>query len=133
MDQDSHSDAAAACSDLARRFCFAADEGDPDAVASLFSVQDVFEREGLTVRGRESILAMVRTRAPDLVTRHHLTTSRIETSGPDAASGRHYCIVYASGGEHDPTRPMVREYRDTYVREDGQWVIARRHVITPFP
>src|SRR3546814_9308754 len=53
--------------------------------------------------------------------RHHLTTSRIVSAGPDEATARTYFINYSDiGADH------AGVYVDLFRRIDGTWLIARR-------
>src|SRR3546814_15629684 len=53
--------------------------------------------------------------------RHHLTTSRIVSAGPDEATARTYFINYSDiGADH------AGVYVDRFRRIDGTWLIARR-------
>lgn len=121
-----------ACLTLVRQFCIFADEADAPRLAALFTADAVFERGELRIEGREGLEKMVRSRAADLVTRHLVTTSLVTSVDDTRASGRHYCLVYASGAGHDPSKPIVREYRDEYKLTDEGWRIAHRTVLTPF-
>lgn len=120
------------CVALVRQFCIFADEADAPSLAALFTADAVFERGELRVEGREALEKMVRSRAADVVTRHLLTTSFVTPADDKQANGRHYCLVYASGAGHDPSKPIVREYRDDYRLTDEGWRIAHRIVLTPF-
>jgi hypothetical protein len=61
-------------------------------------------------------------RRPTLV-RHNLTTSRIELTGPEAATGRSYFVVFTEIG---PDHAGV--YVDEFAKVKGSWRIARRQV-----
>ena len=131
MDQNEHADAVQGRSDLARRRCFATDDGDVSDIAVLFGEQGVFETNGLSVRGRQTILAMIRSRSAGVVMRHHLTTSRIEVLAPGEVMGRRSCLVCASGARHDPkparSANIATDMRGK--RDDGYQPSARRHAI----
>ena len=62
--------------------------------------------------------------APKFV-RHHLTTSRIEITGPDTAEGRSYFHVYTQVG---PDHMGV--YTDKYRKVGDRWLIAHRKIRT---
>lgn len=121
-----------ACITLVRQFCLVADAVDADAFALLFTEDGVFERGKLRVEGREGLAKMAAARPAGMITRHLLTTSFVQPVDADTATGTHYCLVYVGGGEHDPTKPIVREYRDSYRRTAQGWRIAHRSVLTPF-
>ena len=100
--------------------------------AAFFTSDATFERGDLRVKGQDGLKRMVAGRPADLKTRHLLTTSVIEENGDREATGRHYCLVFASGAEFDPSKPIVREYRDRYRLTGEGWRIASRTVFTPF-
>ena len=55
--------------------------------------------------------------------RHHLSTSRIEVTSPDAATGRTYWVAYTDiGPDH------CGYYLDTFRKVAEQWLIAHRKV-----
>jgi len=59
-------------------------------------------------------------RAPSFIS-HHLTTCRIDFTGPDTASARTYWLVTSVAGiDHNGY------YVDALKRVDGQWLIAHR-------
>src|SRR3546814_15954882 len=79
-------------------------------------------------RGRAGILAAMKRedlsffgpRRPSFM-RHHLTTSRIVSAGPDEATARTYFIYYSDiGADH------AGVYVDRFRRIAGTWLIARR-------
>lgn len=55
--------------------------------------------------------------------RHHLSTCRIDLTGPDSASGSTYWVAWTDvGPDH------AGYYLDTFRRVDGEWMIAHRRV-----
>lgn len=55
--------------------------------------------------------------------RHHLSTSRIDLTGPTSATARTYWTAWTDiGPDH------AGYYLDDFRREDGAWLIARRQV-----
>jgi hypothetical protein len=55
--------------------------------------------------------------------RHHLSTSKIDLTGPDAASGRTYWVAWTDiGPDH------AGYYLDSFRKVDGEWLIAHRRV-----
>ena len=55
--------------------------------------------------------------------RHNLTTSRIELTGPDTATGRNYFIVITDIG-----LDRTGVYHDRYRKVGGHWLIEHREV-----
>jgi hypothetical protein len=61
------------------------------------------------------------------VVRHHLTTSKIDFTGPTEATGRSYFLVLTDIGiDHSGV------YVDEYRRRDGRWWITKREVRIDF-
>lgn len=55
--------------------------------------------------------------------RHHLSTSKIDLTGPDSATARTYWVAWTDiGPDH------AGYYLDTFRKVDGQWLIAHRRV-----
>lgn len=55
--------------------------------------------------------------------RHHLSTSKIDLTGPDSASVRTYWVAWTDiGPDH------AGYYVDTFRKEGGDWLIAHRRV-----
>jgi len=75
---------------------------------------------------------MLSARPADMSTRHLVTTSLVEASGPESATGVHYCLVYVSGAGQDSSKPILREYQDAYRKTEQGWQIESRVVLSPF-
>jgi hypothetical protein len=82
------------------------------------------------LRGREAILAFLHSIRSSLrestgprSMRHHVTTLRIEVTGPAAATGAAYFLVVTDRGADHWGR-----YRDRYARHEGRWLFAERQV-----
>jgi hypothetical protein len=97
--------------------------------AACYSQDGVLDLEGMTMTGRDAILAWMQAPAvipqpasgvPGFIS-HHLTTSRIAFSGNSVASVRTYWLVTsASGLDHNGY------YVDSLRREGEDWLIAHR-------
>jgi hypothetical protein len=114
---------------LLAAYHFAGDRGRVDDLAATFAEDGVMEFASGTHCGREAIreaLSGVGRReggGPIGFLHHHLTTSHIDLSGPDSATGSSYFLVMSRVGIDHSGR-----YADEYVRVEGQWLIARRRV-----
>jgi hypothetical protein len=102
-----------------------------DALAGTFADDGVLETPLATFRGRNAIrdgLAAERESSPSggvdhSFTRHHLTTTGLQVTGPHTAAGRTYFQVFTDIGlDH------IGFYDDELVREKGAWRFARRLV-----
>jgi uncharacterized protein (TIGR02246 family) len=101
-----------------------------DEWALVFASDAVLEiPEGeLTYRGRDEIVGNVSTVMAELRTVHHGHMPEIEITGPDTARGVWAMTDYVEWPAEDGTRVGLRgygHYVEEYVREDGQWCIAR--------
>lgn len=126
-------DIGGACRRLAHSFCLLSDRADIEGVARLFTPDGVFERGDTRCEGQAAVATMMAARKPDMVTRHLMTTSVVTPLSDAEAEGCHYCLVFVDGAGFDPSRPIVREYRDRYSLTDQGWRIQSRRVLTPFP
>lgn len=55
--------------------------------------------------------------------RHHLSTSKIDLTGPDSASARTYWVAWTDiGPDH------AGYYLDTFRKLEGEWLIAHRRI-----
>jgi hypothetical protein len=108
----------------------AGDRGRIEEVIAVFAADGVLEIPGQALAGREAIagfLSGVATKGAPSVdlrgSRHHLTTSRIELDGEDAAQGWTYFFVMRAG-------QVLQEgtYIDRFVRTAEGWRIAHRRV-----
>jgi uncharacterized protein (TIGR02246 family) len=101
-----------------------------DGWGKVFASDAVLEiPEGdLVHRGRAEIVANVSTVMEHLRTVHHGLMPEIEITGPDTARGVWAMSDYVEWPSEDGTRVGLRgygHYVEEYVREDGQWCIAR--------
>ena len=98
--------------------------------SAVFAVDAVLEiPEGeLAHRGRDEIVANVSAVMEQLRTVHHGHMPEIELTGPDTARGVWAMTDYVEWPAEDGKRVGLRgygHYLEEYVREDGQWCIAR--------
>lgn len=111
-----------------------------DELASVFTEDGILETTRFRLRGRREIAEGLgaggaRSRTPSdpaaaapqrprlSLVRHNLTTSRIDLTGPDSATGRTYFTVLTDVG---PDHAGV--YVDEFVKIDKSWRIAHRQV-----
>ena len=110
-----------------------------DDYAACFTEDGVIESERapgdyiFRYAGREAIRAwqnrwLVREPGKDVVhgasfVRHHLSTCKIDLTGPDSAQTRTYWVAWTDiGPDHSGY------YLDDFRKEGGEWLIARRRV-----
>lgn len=122
---------------LIHLYAEAIDAGDFDAVADLLADAVITTNgSGDETVGRPAVLALYETwtrRYDDGTPRtKHVTTNLILEVDEDAGTGaaRTYFTVFQATDEL-PLQPIITgRYRDTFVREDGAWRFATRHMIT---
>ncbi len=108
---------------------------DHQGFASVFTEDAVLEvpEVDLVFRGREEIASKVLASIKDAVSAHHGHTPELTITGPDTATGiwAMQDIVEwprAASGERIGITG-VGHYRDEYVRQDGQWRIAKVRLV----
>lgn len=83
-----------------------------EAIAGRVAIQEWMEAP--------SVIPQPKGGTPGFIS-HHLTTCRIDFTGPDSASARTYWLVTSAAGlDHNGY------YVDELRREDGEWRIAHR-------
>jgi uncharacterized protein (TIGR02246 family) len=101
---------------------------------------DVFARDGvievpeasLVARGRDAIVAAVRGPLTGARTVHHGHMPEIEITGPDTAQGTWAMFDYVEWAQKQSGERVgltgYGHYLEEYVREEGEWRIARMHL-----
>lgn len=132
--------------ELQDRYAFAHDFGTPEEYASLFTDDGAISAGNgpPLVQGRDAIIAFAqrdRERysgepGPDgtisSIMRHLITNSEIEITGPDTAVGKSFVTTIVQKGDIGPAILSVGRYEDHYVKQEGQWRIARRSIHMDF-
>jgi uncharacterized protein (TIGR02246 family) len=111
------------------RYTWAIDAGDADGVANCFSKDGESVSPGGTKSGRDVIRADVEAmreqRASRGTVRHLVLNILVDELGADTAKVRSvFLATAASGGE--TSLFATGWYDDTFVKEDGDWLIKRR-------
>lgn len=106
----------------------AGDARKADAYAACFTADGVLELDS-PIEGREairrwmtapSVIPQPQGGSPGFIS-HHITSSRIEMTGPGTARGRSYFLVTSAAGiDHNGY------YDDSFRQEGGAWLIAHR-------
>jgi 3-phenylpropionate/cinnamic acid dioxygenase small subunit len=130
-------DARTAISNLIYTYAERIDAGDFDGLADLFAAAVVTAEGGIETRGRDAVLEMYRAstrRYEDDGTpkTKHVTTNLImdidEAAG--TAACRSYFTVFQAVPGQLALQPVVAgRYRDTFLRAEGAWTFATRHMI----
>ena len=121
--------------DLDARYCRSLDDGDWDALVSLFTEDGSFGAP----TGREALRKMMSgftgnpEGAPKL--QHATSNDWVEFTGPDSATIHYYWQTYSlskSGKLDDPPKLLAAGNGvDEVVRQNGQWLFKSRQVNAP--
>ena len=117
---------------LATRYAQAVDRRDADALASLFVEDGLIERPGASWQGREQLRGIVARLNTLYASTFH--TVRNQTTAIDGlhAEGETYCVAMHILNSTDGNRTrmdMGIRYQDGFVRQDGNWLFAKRALI----
>jgi hypothetical protein len=125
-----------ACERLVYVYSRALDLGDMSAAADCFAENGSMARPMMpdqVIQGRETIRASLLTRPKTLLTKHLATNVMIEVESRDSASGISYLTMISTTPPADAKPPYVSagplwfgEFRDRYVRENGEWKFLER-------
>jgi uncharacterized protein (TIGR02246 family) len=119
---------------LKARYFRMLDHQDWEGFGQVFAREAVLEvpEAGMVEHGRDAIVASVRAPLTGARTVHHGHMPEIEITGPDTARGTWAMFDYV---EWPPSASGERvgitgygHYLEDYVREDGEWRIARTHL-----
>lgn len=122
--------ARAACEALCKAYGPAADAGDGEALANLFTPDGVFNRLGTEIAGRAAIRAMIASRPVGVWTQHQCSNVRIEIAADGrSASGKVDLQMRRGSADGDSVDEIRAEYTDRYVLTDEGWRIRERKVV----
>lgn len=124
--------------DLIARVARLADSGTPEEYIACFADDPIWElaqAQGLPldpqiVRGREAILAGVLERraaglqGPGTHTIHAVQRTTVHFAGETARAAS--IFLYYTQSDQTPQLAALGQYDDTLVRENGQWMLAKR-------
>jgi len=130
-------DARAAISTLIYTYAERIDAGDFEGVSKLFADAVVTAEGGIECRGSDEVLAMYtgatrRYEDDGTPKSKHVTTNliiEVDEAAGTAACRSYFTVLQAVPGQL-PLQPVCAgRYRDTFVRADGGWRFASRHMI----
>ncbi|MBB3860932.1 hypothetical protein GGQ88_002201 [Novosphingobium hassiacum] len=110
---------------LMARYTIAGDRGQTEELAAVFTPDGILHFNAETSQGREEIARRLSRSPPHprlLVTRHHLTTSRIELLGETAKGRTYFQVLTNIGLDHHGV------YQDRFVKIGEEWLISHREV-----
>ena len=124
-----------ACAKLVNQYALASDRADYVALSNMYAPEGVFYRPtapDVAVVGRAAILAAFQSRGPT-VNRHVMSDIVVDAVSATEATGDCYIVLYRAAG---PTPdgalpamnpvPLVGQFKDRFVKLDGQWLFAER-------
>jgi hypothetical protein len=120
-----------ACERLVVRFAHYIDRGRYEEFAQLFTQDGEFTRRGMSSRGQDEILASVKQRPANTVTRHVCGAPCFEKVMDDEATAVTYLVMYqADRNESGPTKfsgpAVIAEYYDVFRNTSEGWRLAQR-------
>lgn len=121
---------------LLGRLAHLADDGDLAEYITLFTSDASWKARGVTVTGREALLAAARQRradggqGPGSGTRHLVTTTWVRIDSPDEAYAESYWLFVDSRAETGAQVLATGRYHDTFRRTEQGWKLHHRHINT---
>ncbi|MFD4183182.1 nuclear transport factor 2 family protein [Rhodococcus sp. NPDC058514] len=119
---------------LVARIAHAADEGDVDTYADLYTSDAVWEMAGKPANvGLTAIQSATRERraagtsGPGTATRHITSCVAVTVDSPDEAHAESVWQFFADTATA-PRLTAIGRYSDTFRRVDGRWLLARRTI-----
>ncbi|HSG33157.1 MAG TPA: nuclear transport factor 2 family protein, partial [Sphingomonadaceae bacterium] len=118
--------------------------GSPEEYAGLFTQDgEIAVGELVVVKGHDALLGQAERdherysiELPNGETtslmRHLISNTVVGTIDGDHATGTSYVTTIIRDGEVGPKILSIGRYLDTFVREKGQWKIARRTIVIDF-
>ena len=118
-------------------FCFELDRGAPEDFAELFTGDAHYTHGVRESRGREAILAFARSRTAEgpRTSRHVQSGLRVSFDSETTAAGISCCVTWAASEPPpiaDTAILLVADFHDRYVRANGRWLFAERHIVPIF-
>lgn len=120
----------AAVVELITTYARAIDDKDAPRVAELFAENclfRVFQGPKGEARGREGVSGLVdRLLSTFTATSHHVSNIQVDLTGPDTARATTYLHAWHRFAEERPDGLLWARYEDELVRQQGEWLFARR-------
>jgi len=125
-----------ACERIVYEYSRALDLGDLSGAADFFAENGSMARPMMpdqVITGRETIRASLLTRPKTLLTKHLATNVMIDVESRDSARGISYLTMISCTPPAEARPPFISqgplyfgEFRDRFVRENGQWKFLER-------
>ena len=124
-----------ACGDLVTQFGNHIDYSQYEQVVALFATDGVVERGEELVLGHEEILATLRKRPKDRITRHIVSNIHIVPTSETTATGRSYVFLFRTTGDVRefplplPAPVACAEWHNEFRRTSEGWRISRHKIV----
>lgn len=116
---------------LGVRYAAAIDEREYGKLANCFVSDGIYSGSFGERAGRPAIVAFIEKATSHLSATHHMATNfLVQLDGDTATMRSNFLAVHISAGLHAEEYTMGGYYKDLMSRVDGQWLIARRNVVT---
>lgn len=124
-----------ACERLFLQLAHLTDHGPQEEIATLFTEDGEFDRDGTVFHGRQALRDMYAKRPASLMTRHMVSNVMVTVHTEEEATCQAYATVYRfrSATGVKPELPIVcegpegiAEYRDHLVKVAGEWKLKQR-------
>jgi hypothetical protein len=114
------------CAGVLVRFFHYLDRRAYEKLAGLMTTQGVWHRRGTELVGAEGVLAALRERPPDFVTRHLLSNVVVDWTDSDSATVSYELSVYARDSAKPPRHVSIMTGEDQLERTNGNWLIRSK-------
>ncbi len=117
---------------LAYRYAQAVDRRDADALVSIFTEDGIIERPGSVWQGHDKLREIIARLNTLYGSTFHTVRNQTAVIDGATARGETYCVamhILNSTGEKRTRMDMGIRYQDSFVRQDGVWLFARRELI----
>jgi hypothetical protein len=118
--------------DLACRYAKAVDGRDATGLCALFVEDGLLDGSGYYAKGHEAFAKIPPMLSKRYEATFHAVLNHTLTLHGDEAEGEVYALSHHLRREKDDSLVdyvMVMRYRDRYVRQDGAWRFAHRHIL----
>jgi uncharacterized protein (TIGR02246 family) len=117
---------------LATLYARAVDRRDADALVSLFTEDGIIERPGSVWQGHEKLRGIIARLNTLYASTFHTVRNQTAIIDGTTAEGETYSVamhILKSADGNRTRMDMGIRYQDRFVRQDGNWLFAKRELI----
>jgi hypothetical protein len=114
------------CAGVLVRFFHYLDRREYEMLATLMTKQGVWHRAGTQLIGPEGVLAALRARPTDLVTRHLVSNVVVDWLGRDFSTVSYELSVFGQEGAKPSRHLSIMTGEDHLERRNGNWLITSK-------